>query len=269
MDWNKLFEKVALWFGSVGIKLFWAIIVIVASRIILKIVLKQLTKKRKKERLDPTIKNYLVGTIKATVAVITAVIVVSIIGVPMASVIALLASIGGAIALGMQGSLSNIAAGVVLMICKPIAVNDWVEVGEYVGVVSRIGLFYTTLRIFDGRNVEIPNSQLVGKTVVNQSANGRRMGEIRLPVPYGTDVEALKKPLRGKTAEHKNVMKDQPIDVRLTELADSSMIVSVFYWVDPNVNRVTKLDLTEQLKAVLDEQGIEVPFPQIDVHMKN
>ncbi|MBQ7500399.1 MAG: mechanosensitive ion channel [Clostridia bacterium] len=269
MNFSKTLDTVYAWIASVGLKLFWALIVVIASRILLKILLRQLTKERKKEVLDPTVKNYLTGTVKAVVFVLTVVIVVSILGIPMASVIAILASIGGAIALAMQGSLSNIAAGFVLMICKPIAVNDWIEVGEYVGVVVRIGLFYTTLKMLDGRNVEIPNGQLVGKTIVNQSSNGKRMGEIRLPVPYGTDVEALKEPLRERTYANKNVMKDQPVDVRLTELADSSMIVSVFYWVDPNVNRTAKLDLTEQLKSLLDERGIEVPFPQVDVHMKS
>ena len=269
MDWDKIIGKISAWVGSVGIKLFWAVILVVASRIIVGILVKQLKKERKNSRLDPTIRNYIISTLKVVVYIVTAVAVVSIIGVPMASVIAILASVGGAIALALQGSLSNVAAGVVLMICKPIAVGNWIEVGEYTGVVVRIGLFYTTLRMIDGRNVEIPNGVLVGKTVVNQSSNGRRMCEIRLPVPYGTDVEALKPALSEKTAAHPNVMKKYPVDVRLTELADSCMIVSVFYWVDPDVSRTTKLDLTEQLKAVLDERGVVVPFPQIDVHMKN
>jgi small conductance mechanosensitive channel len=205
------------------------------------------------------------------VALLTFVIIAALanVGIQTASFIALIGAAGLAVGLALQGSLANFAAGVLMLIFKPIRVGDFVEAGGAKGTAKEIGIFTTVLSSPDNVRIIVPNSQVMGSTISNYTINGTRRVDMVIGVSYEDDLKKAKEVIEGVLATDERILPDPAPVVAVSALADSSVNFVVRPWVNVADYWGTYFDLTERIKVALDENGITIPFPQRDVHMKN
>jgi len=190
-------------------------------------------------------------------------------GLQTASFVAVLGAAGLAIGLALQGSLSNFASGVLMLIFKPIRVGDFVEAGGAKGSVKEIGIFTTILNSPDNVRIIVPNSQVTGSNISNYTVNGTRRVDMVIGVSYEDDLQKTKEVIEKVLAGEERILPDPPAVVAVSELADSSVNFVVRPWVNVADYWPTYFDLTAKIKVSLEEKGITIPFPQHDVHLKN
>lgn len=268
MNWQTVWNTVTDICFDIALKLIGALLVLIIGRALIKFVLKHFPKGNEKHPLDPTARQFFMSITKVALYVMLVVIIVGILGVPMASVITVVGSAGAAIALALQGSLSNLAAGIMLLIFKPLRLGDYVETNGVGGTVLELGVFYTTLITPDNRHITIPNSSLTNATITNYSREENRRVDLVFTADYGTDAEMAKELILKTVTAHAAALTDPAPFVRMTELADSSINFTVRVWCKAEHYWDVKFDLTEQIKELFDKNGISIPYPQLDVHVK-
>ena len=189
------------------------------------------------------------------------------IGIQSSSIIALLGSAGVTLGLALQGSLSNFAGGVLILLMRPFKVGDYIvsQYGE--GTVAVIGLVYTTLNTTDNKTVVIPNGSLSNSPITNATAEKFRRLDLTVGISYQADLKKAKDILLDIYTSHPKVLKDHPIQVFVDQLADSAVIIGGRGWTATDDYWQTRWDITEEIKLRLDEAGIEIPFNQMDVHV--
>jgi len=215
---------------------------------------------------DQTLRIFLSKLLRYTILTFVGVIVLAQFGVQTASIIATLGAAGIAIGLALQGTLQNIAAGIMLLVLRPFTVGEYISVGSIAGTINEIGLFATVLRTYDGLYVMAPNSQLWGSAVTNFSRNSTRLNDLAIGIGYDDDIDLALKILMG-LAEDARVLKDPAPLAFVSELGESAVVVTLRYWTASSDWWRTKLDLTQKAKAIFDENGISIPFPQRDLHI--
>jgi small conductance mechanosensitive channel len=191
------------------------------------------------------------------------------IGLQTASFVAVLGAAGLAVGLALQGSLSNFAAGVLMLIFKPIRVGDFVEAGGAKGSVKEVGIFTTILNSPDNVRIIVPNSQIMGSSISNYTVNGTRRVDMVIGVSYEDDLKKAKKVIEDVLAADGRILADPAPVVAVSALADSSVNFVVRPWVKVADYWPTYFDLTAQIKVALEKGGLTIPFPQRDVHVKN
>ncbi|MDE5587885.1 MAG: mechanosensitive ion channel, partial [Acetatifactor sp.] len=206
--------------------------------------------------------------IKAALYVLLVLMIASSFGVEAASIVALLGSAGVAIGLAIQGSLSNLAGGVLILLLKPFRVGDYIQESAtgYEGTVKEIQIFYTKLLTPDNKAVILPNGQLANNSIVNASQEDRRM-DIVVGVSYKADLKRAKEVLEAVLREDEAVLKNKDILVFVSELGSSSVNIGVRCWFSKEDFWPGKWRVTENCKLALDAAGIEIPFNQLDVHV--
>jgi small conductance mechanosensitive channel len=248
-------------------KIVTCLLVLIIGNAVIKFLCKRIENSKADQKLSDDARGYINALIRGSLYVIMVIIIVSIIGIPMASVIAVLASAGAAIALALQGTLANFAAGIMLLVFKPIHVGNYVEAAGTAGTVSDIGLFSTTLTTPDNKVVFVPNGQIVGGVITNYSLKDTRRVDVTFGVAYGTDAEAVKETVMAIANAHEKVLKDPAPFLRMTEMADSSLNFTVRVWVNSADYWGVKFDLNESIVAALAQNNISIPFPQMDIHI--
>ena len=191
-------------------------------------------------------------------------------GVTTGSVVALLGSAGFTLGLALQGSLANFAGGVLILILKPFKVGDYIieSAGGNEGTVVGITIFYTKLNTVDNKQILIPNSSLSNTTIVNVSAMENRKLDLRIGVSYEANLAKTKEVLRQVIDAQELILKDEPIDIFVSELGESSVEMGVRVWVKNEDYWTIRWKMTEDIKNALDANEISIPYPQMDVHMK-
>ena len=250
-------------------RLVAAMLVLVVGRIIIKFFLKKLGKSKKFNQLDNTVKSFFNNFIRIGAYILLAVVIVGILGVPMASIITLFASAGAAIALAVKGAFSNLVGGIMLLIFKPISVGEYVDIGGQGGTVEEIGFFYTQLKTPDNLTVSVPNAKTTDSVIINYARKDVRRLEIKVGVAYGSDVEKVKRVIEGVIANNEKALGDPAPFVRMTDMLDSSLQFTVRVWCARGDFLVLKSDLLEQIDAAFASEGITIPFPQLDVYVSN
>lgn len=268
MDWEVIWTNVVNVCVDIALKLIAALAIFIIGSLVIKFVVRHFPKGKKDKPMDPTLRSFLISAVKVVLYIIVIISVVAVLGIQVASVIAVLASAGAAIALALQGALSNLASGIMLIIFKPMKIGDFIEADGQSGSVEDIGLFYTTLITGDKKRVEMPNSKLTSSAIVNYSSEPVRRVDMVFSVGYETDVEKVKALIADKVRAHDKVLQDPDILVRMTEMADSSLNISVRAYCNNSDYWTVKFDLTEQIKQLLDDNGICIPYPQMDIHVK-
>ncbi len=215
---------------------------------------------------DVTLARFLSKTSRYAVLVIFGVTVLAQFGVQTASILAALGAVGLGVGLALQGTLQNIAAGIMLLALKPFRVGEYVAAGSLAGTVQEIGLFATELKTFDGIYVLAPNSQLWNTAVTNYSRNGQRMQGIEIGIAYTDDIDHALKTLLALAAGDPRVLADPAPTAFVSALGDSSVNVTLRYWTTTPNWWQAKLDLTKAAKQAFDEKGLTIPFPQRDIH---
>ncbi len=254
---------------TVGGKLIAALLVLAIGALLIKALMKLLRKRKPHKYADPTVHNFLLNALRISLYVILAVTVVAILGVPMASMVAVIASAGVAVGLAMQGSLSNLAGGIMILIFRPFKLGDYIDADGFSGTVVDIGIFYTTLKTPDHKAITIPNGTLMNNTVTNFSVHDTRRLELTFTVAYGTDVEKVKALLLEEGSKHALSLKEPAPFCRLTKQGDHGLTFALRVWVNSGDYWTVNFDLLETINNRLSAEGIEIPFNQIDVHVKN
>lgn len=252
---------------NIGSKLLWAIIVFVVGMLLIKLLLRALGKSKAYARVDPATRSFLDSCIKVALYIILAITIVPILGIEIASIITVLATAGAAIGLALQGSLSNLAGGIMLVFLKPFHIGDLVEAAGQTGVVRAIGIFYTELTTGDNKRVFIPNGSLMGAAIVNVSAEQTRRVDLTFTAAYGTDPDRVTALLLDVAEKDSRILQDPAPFARMTAQNDSSLGFTMRVWVNAgdywNVYHDTLLTVHNRMCA----EGIEIPFPQLDVHL--
>lgn len=250
-------------------RLVAALIVLVIGRSLIKYVLKKIGSSKKTQTLDPTVKIFIDNFLRLGLYALLGASLVGILGVPIASVITLFASAGAAIALAVKGSFSNLVGGIMLLIFKPISVNEFIEIEGKIGTVEEVGIFYTQLRTADNLTVSIPNAIMTESVITNYSRKDLRRLDIALEVAYGSDNEKVKSVIKSVLDAHENALKDPAPFIRMTAMNDSALEYTVRVWCNRGDYGLLKSDLLEAFEKTFTEEGIDVPFPQLDVFLKN
>ncbi|WP_343223938.1 mechanosensitive ion channel family protein [Oceanobacter mangrovi] len=250
-----------------GTQIIIAILVFIIGRFIAKLLLKGVNGALTKAKVDPILTNFVSTVLNALLLVLVIVISLSQLGLETASLITLLGAAGLAVGLALKDSLSHFAAGVMLILFRPFKVGDYVEVDGVAGSVDRITIFSTRLKTPDNRVVTVPNSNVFGNTMVNFSEESTRRLDLIIGISYGSDLLKAKQILKDILEAEPRVLKDPNYTVGVSELADSSVNFVVRPWVNAADYWATKWDLIERIKLTFDAQGIEIPFPQMDVHL--
>ena len=217
--------------------------------------------------VDITIQNFVNELLRWVLYIILFLTVIQKVGVPVSSFLGALAAAGVAIGLALQGSLSNFAGGIMLLILKPFRIGDSIEAKGHIGTVERIGMFYTTLIKFGNERVIIPNGPLFSDNIINYSQNPTRRHNIIVGIGYGSDLKKAKEILYRLAKECPTALQEPPAVVYVEELADSSVNLSLRIWSNTGNYLETRFYLIEQIKLTFDKEGIEIPFPQRDVHI--
>lgn len=252
---------------SIGSKLLWAAIVLVVGVLLIKLVLRIWGRSKAYSRIDPEMRSFLDSFIKIALYVVLVVTVVPILGIEIASIITVLATAGAAIGLALQGSLSNLAGGIMLVFLKPFHIGDFIEAAGQSGVVREITIFYTILTTADNKRVMIPNGSLMGAAIVNYSAEELRRVDMTFTAAYGTDPDRVIALLREAAEADERVRRDPAPFARFTAQNDSSLGFTLRVWVESGKYWDVYHDLLQVIHNRMVAEGIEIPFPQLDVHL--
>ncbi|MDE6844653.1 MAG: mechanosensitive ion channel [Lachnospiraceae bacterium] len=252
-----------------GVRVLLALIFFLIGAQIIKLVRKIVRRSLKRGNADVGVMQFLDSFIKAVMYVLLLFMIASGFGLDAASVVALLGSAGVAIGLAVQGSLSNFAGGVLILLLKPFRVDDYIKVDNdgHEGTVKEIQLFYTKLATPDNHVVIIPNGSLANSSILNMSALGERRMDIIVGISYDADIRTAKEVLLKVLEQDEAVLKDKDYRVFVQELADSGVNLNVRCWAVNEQYWECKWRITEQIKYALDDAGISIPYPQMDVHI--
>jgi small conductance mechanosensitive channel len=265
---NEVADQVVLILSTYGLKVVGAVAVLLVGLAIAgwtrRIVTKFLSRT---ERVDPMLTGFFASLAKYLVLAITVIAVLNQFGVQTTSLIAVLGAAGLAIGLALQGTLSNVAAGVMLLFFRPFKIGDYIDASGITGTVKSVGLFVTELATPDNVHIVAPNAQLWGTAIHNYSHNDTRRVDLVVGVAYEDDVEKALAILLNMGKADERVHADPEPFAAVAELADSSVNVTLRVWCDADNYWPLKFDLTKAIKASLDREGISIPYPQSQVHL--
>ncbi len=250
-----------------AIKLIVAIAIVIIGKFVAKMVKQGVVKVMRHKGMDDAIISFISSLVYGMLFFIVIVAAISHLGFNTTSLVAIVGAAGLAIGLALQGSLSNFASGVLLIVFKPFKSGDFIEVSSVSGIVEKILIFSTQLRTGDNKTVIIPNGAITSGTITNYSTKPTRRIDLIIGVSYDADLAKTKALLHKLVSADERVLKDQTITVGVSELADSSVNFVVRPWVKSADYWPTYFDLLEKIKTELDNEGIEIPFPQLSVHM--
>lgn len=265
VDW--LLDFVNVYVVPFVVKTLIALLVLIVGLKLIKFFTTRFERHKLAKKMDSNIWTLVMHTLRVVLNALVIIVAIEIVGVPSATVITVLGSCGLAFGLALQGGLSNLAGGVMLMIFKPFHAGDYIIITECEGVVEEIGIFYTKLVTPDNQSISIPNSVLSSNIVTNASAKEHRGVDVNISVAYGTDIETAREALI-RCARSNPLVLEKPTPIVAVTGHGNSCINLLFraYTTWENYRQV-KAELYEESLGALSEAGVEIPFPQVDVHM--
>lgn len=255
---EKILDKIVDGGINIGIKLIIAIIILVIGYKVIKVLIKLLQKSKGFNKLNKSVETFLISAIQILLRVILFITVLTYLGVPMTSVIAILGSFGLALGLALQGGLSNIAGGILILIFKPFKVGDTIDTHTDTGAVQSINIFYTVLQTQDNRLINLPNGPLSNTSIINLSTINKKKVDLKLIVDYKNDIEKVKSVINDVLDKEKLIKGEE----RTVRLGENSLYGLVFYvqcWVKPEDYNNTNYNLNENIKLAFDKNKIEIP----------
>lgn len=261
--WQTLTEQAVLF----GTKILFAIAILIIGNWIAKMISNAVRRGLEKRKVEPSLVGFVGSLIHAALVAFVVIAALSKVGIQTTSFVAILGAAGLAIGLALQGSLSNFAAGVLIIIFKPYRVGDYVVAGGAEGVVEEIGIFTTTVITLDNRTQIIPNAIATGGVIENYTKKGTRRLDLVAGVSYGDDIKKVKDILQDTLDNEPRILKDPTPTIGLMEMGDSSVNFAFRPWVNVDDYWDLFFDLQEQIKIRFDEAGVSIPFPQRDVHL--
>ena len=254
-------------FIQYGVNIISALVILFIGNLIVKAVANSVAKVLQKKKMDRAVVEFIHGLVRYLLFVIVLIAALGRLGVQTASVVAVIGAAGLAVGLALQGSLSNFAAGVLIVAFRPFKSGDYVEIGGVAGSVDSIQIFQTVLTTPDNKMVVVPNGNVIGGSITNYSRHDTRRIDLMIGVSYSADLQKTKELLTKICESDERVLKEPGVQVGVHTLADSSVNFVVRPWVSTADYWNVYFDLMQAIKEGLDQEGIEIPFPQMDVHM--
>lgn len=250
-----------------GLRVLGAIAVLIVGRIVSNIARRLVGRAMRRTELDEAVCRFVVSLVGTAVMVFAVIAALNAFGVQTTSFVAVIGAAGLAVGLALQGSLSNFASGVLILIFKPFRIGDVVDAAGVKGKVVDIGILTTTMNTPDNQKIIIPNASVMGGTITNVNAHDTRRVDMTAGIGYGDDIGRAKDVLVRILADHEKVLKDPAPTVEVVALADSSVNFVVRPWVKTPDYWAVYFDVTRAIKERFDEAGISIPFPQRDIHL--
>lgn len=252
-----------------GIRVLLALVFFFIGRILIKWIRKIVRRSIERSSADKGVEQFVDSVLKFALYFLLIFSIASKFGVDTTSVAALIASGGVAIGLALQGSLSNFAGGVLILLLKPFEVGDYIieDSNGKEGTVKEIQIFYTILSTIDNKTIVIPNGMLTNNSLTNATAKDERRLDLKLSISYSADLKKAKMLIENIIRQDESILKDDEIVVFVDDLADSAVVIGARAWVKNEEFWPTKWRLLETIKLTLDEHGVEIPYPQLTVHM--
>ena len=253
--------------SSYGLRVLGAIALLIVGWIASKIVRGSVRKLCVRGDVDETLTPFIASLSYYAVLTFVLVAVLSLFGIETTSFIAVLGAMGFAVGLAMQGTLSNFASGVMLLVFRPFDVGDFVEAAGQAGSIREIGIFSTVMHTGDNIRIVVPNSSIYGGVIRNYSANETRRNDLVVGISYDDDIGKAMETIRAVLAADSRVLKDPEPVIAVSEMADSSVNLVVRPWCDKGDYWPLRFDLTRSLKERLEQAGCSIPYPQTDIHV--
>lgn len=254
---------------SFGLQVIMALIVFFVGRLVIKWIRKIVRRSFERSGADKGVEQFVDSLLKYGLYALLIFTLISGLGFDTTSVAALVASSGVAIGLALQGSLSNFAGGVLILLLKPFAVGDYIieDTNGKEGTVKEIQIFYTKLTTIDNKTIVIPNGMLTNNSITNASAKDERRLDLRVGISYDADIKKVKSVIENVLVKDASIIKNEQILVFVDDLADSAVVFGVRAWVKNEEYWDTRWRMLEEIKLALDKNEIEIPYPQMTVHM--
>lgn len=250
-----------------GINIVLALAIFIIGKWLTKIIVNSVKKLMTKSNLDSVLVNFIGSILNAALMVIVIIASLDQLGVDTNSILAIFAAAGLAVGLALKDSLSNFAAGVMIVLFKPFKNGDFVDAAGVVGIVETIGIFNTIMKTVDNREITVPNSQIYGGVITNFSARSTRRVDLVIGIGYEDNIKAARDLLEKIISNDSRVLKDPEPVIMVSELGASSVDLAVRPWVNSADYWEVRSDLLEAIKTEFDAAGISIPYPQTDVHL--
>jgi small conductance mechanosensitive channel len=252
---------------SYAVNVVAAIIILIVGIMVARVISDTINRLMKARHIDATVADFLSSIIRYSIIVFAIIAALGRVGVQTASIIAVIGAAGLAVGLALQGSLSNFAAGVLLVTFRPFRAGEYVDFAGTSGTVLIVQIFSSTLRTYDGKLIVLPNSKILSGNITNFSREPNRLVDLIISVSYNADIDTVKTVLTDVITADSRILKDLGITVGLNALGTSSMDFMVRAWVPSGVLQNVTFDLLENFKRALDKHHIGIPYPQMDVHL--
>ena len=250
-----------------GLRVVGAVLFLVVGLLVARVLERWTRRGLERTTLEETLVPFFASLVYYLVVTFVGIGVLGLFGIPTTSFVAVLGAAGLAIGLALQGSLSNLAAGVMLLIFRPFRLGDYVEAGGVDGTVEEIGLFASTLVTLDNTQIVLPNSAIWGTTIKNFTAKDKRRNDLVFGISYDDDIDAARESIVAACRADERVLSDPPPEVWVTGMGDSSVDLLVVPWCHPDDYWALKFDLYQKVKEALEAGGATIPFPQRDLHL--
>lgn len=272
VNWIELWNKVKSWLLDTGIpstiRLLIGLVLMFITFKVINIIFNRVQKRLKKENADKTLSIVLVKSLRKALKVLIFVVFLGFVGIDTASIGALIASAGVTIGLALQGGLSNIAGGIIILLMRPFRIDDYIKGQGEEGTVEDIKLFYTILRTPDNKVIMVPNGSLANGNITNYSMKETRRVDLAFEIAYESDYYQANKIITECVQAHSLILKDIEPFIRLSEHGANAIVIACRAWVKNGDYWTVYFDLLETVKNKFDEAGIVIPYQQLDVHVK-
>lgn len=266
-DLSALAEKAQIVGMEFGLNIITALAIYFIGKMVVGIVVRALRKLMQKNNVDVTLETFIGNLVRVSLLVVVIIAAVGALGIQTTSLIAVMGAAGLAIGLALQGSLSNFAAGVLIVLFRPYKVGDYVDAAGVAGSIEEVQILTTIMKTPDNKRIIVPNSQIMSSIITNFSANETRRVDFVFGVGYGDDLDQVHKELRALVEADERILKEPAYQIVVSELADSSVNFTVRVWAKSGDYWDIYFDMLENVKRRFDEVGISIPFPQRDVHV--
>ena len=265
ISWKEMFERYVPVVCDYLLRIALVLMIFFVGRKLIKNIVSLCDQALKRHGMEVTVRRFFCNVINALGYICMLGILLQTVGLTATSLTALVASAGVAVGLALQGSLSNFAGGVLILLMKPFVIGDYIVQGNTEGTVKEIGLVYTELITADNRLIVIPNGTLIDSSIVNVTATGKRRLELSVGIGYKSDLKKAKEVLIRLGENDPARDPENPVNVFVSELAESSVNLGLHVWVSSSEYWNAKWRLTENIKLAFDEEGIEIPFKQVEI----
>jgi small conductance mechanosensitive channel len=266
-DWNQLLELAQTKGVEFGINVAIALAIFYVGKMVISMVVRGLRKVMRRQEVEKTLETFVCNLVRTVLLLFVIIAAIGQLGIETTSFIAVFGAAGLAVGLAMQGSLSNFAAGVLIVLFRPYRVGDFIEAAGINGVVEQVQILTTVLKTGDNKQIIVPNGQIMDSIITNYSANDTRRVDMVVGVSYGDDLDKVRSTIQELVAAEERILDEPACTIAVSALADSSVNFVVRPWVKTSDYWGVMFDLTEAIKKRFDKEGISFPFPQQDVHL--